>query len=227
MTVTWLITGANRGIGLDMARQALARGDEVIAGVRVPDQATALKALGGALTLVALDVADPPTIQAAAAQLECRKIDILVNNAGIIGPQRQSALDMDFDGFAQTLAVNTLGPLRVAQAFLPHLRRAKGARILTITSAMGSLAGSGADRMAYRTSKAAVNRLMQGLASDLKREGIAVAVAHPGWVRTDMGGSSADLSVQQSAGGLIGVCDKLSLAQTGRFLNWDGRELAW
>jgi NAD(P)-dependent dehydrogenase (short-subunit alcohol dehydrogenase family) len=222
---TILITGANRGIGLELARQFAARGDQVLPTCRDPGTAKALSDLR--VALIALDVADPAAIARLPATLGDQPIDVLINNAGIIGPSRQSTLDMDFDGFARTLAVNTLAPLRVAQAVLPNLRRAKGAKILTITSWMGTMSSQSSDRIAYRTSKAAVNKVMQGLATDLKREGIAVAVAHPGWVRTDMGGSNADIAVEESARGLIGVVDRLTMATTGRFFNIDGRELAW
>jgi NAD(P)-dependent dehydrogenase (short-subunit alcohol dehydrogenase family) len=220
-----LVTGANRGIGLELVRRFRARGDTVFATARDPAGAVDLAKTGA--TLIALDVTDPASFSGLAKVLGETPLDILINNAGIIGPTRQSTLDMDFDGFAQTLAANTLGPLRVAQAVLPNLRRSRNARILTITSWMGTMSSQASDRIAYRTSKAAVNKVMQGLATDLKRENIAVAVAHPGWVRTDMGGSNADLSVEESAAGLVAVVDRLSMAGTGKFYNYDGRELAW
>jgi NAD(P)-dependent dehydrogenase (short-subunit alcohol dehydrogenase family) len=134
---------------------------------------------------------------------------------------------MDFAGFAEALDVNVLGPLRVLHAFLPLLRRATAAKVMTISSQLGSTTYPGSDRIAYRTSKAAVNKLMQGVASDLAKEGIAVVITHPGWVRTDMGGAGADLEPEESAIGLIHVVDALTIEKTGRFVNWDGTERPW
>ena len=152
---------------------------------------------------------------------------MLINNAGIIGPGRQSTLDMDFDGLAETLAVNAIAPLRVIQAFLPNLRKSKNPKIVTISSSMGSLSSAASDRIAYRASKAAVNKIVQGLATDLKRENIPAIVMHPGWVRTDMGGAGADLGPEESAAGILQVIDRLTLASTGQFINYDGKVLPW
>lgn len=143
----------------------------------------------------------------------------------MIGPQRQSTLDTDFEGFLETLNVNTLGPLRIVQAFLPHLRRSKAARIITISSRMGSLSYAKSDRIAYRASKAAVNKVMQGLATDLQGERIVAISVHPGWVQTDMGGSEADISVQESAAGLVKLVDRLTLDDSGGFFDWTGERL--
>ena len=228
---TVFITGANRGIGLALADALSARGDKVIAACRAPASATDLAKLAQspdrAIEIVALDVADPARFAALETAMADRAIDCLINNAGIIGPKRQSSRDMDFDGWAETLAVNTLGPLRVVHALLPALRRADRARIVTLSSRMGSFSSTATDRIAYRSSKAAVNKAMQALAADLEPEGITVIVMHPGWVRTDMGGGSADLSVTESRDGIVQVIDHLDLARTGRFLNYDGQEITW
>jgi NAD(P)-dependent dehydrogenase (short-subunit alcohol dehydrogenase family) len=117
--------------------------------------------------------------------------------------------------------------LRVTQALLPALQRAKAAKIITITSKMGSLSYAPSDHIAYRASKAAVNKVMQCVATDLKPKGIAVAVVHPGWVRTDMGGASADIDVGTSAKGIVSVINNLSLATTGQFWNYDGSAIQW
>jgi NAD(P)-dependent dehydrogenase (short-subunit alcohol dehydrogenase family) len=156
-----------------------------------------------------------------------RPVDVLVNNAGIIGPHAQSTLDMDFDGWVQTFAVNTLGPLRVTQALLPNLRHGERPRVLIVSSQMGSMASHKSDRLAYRSSKAAVNKVAQALATDLKPMGIAVAALHPGWVRTQMGGKGATLAPAESAAGLSDLIDTLDLNRTGSFLNVDGAPLAW
>jgi NAD(P)-dependent dehydrogenase (short-subunit alcohol dehydrogenase family) len=226
-----LITGANRGIGLALVRSLAMRGDRVIATCRAPDQAADLSALAASpglrIDVLRMDVGDPDSIRASQAAVGDRPIDILVNNAGVIGPRRQSTLDMDFDGWLHAFEINTLSPLRVVQTFLPNLRRAQGARILTVSSRMGSLAYNRSDRIAYRSSKAAVNKVMQGLATDLRGEGIAVSVVHPGWVATDMGGNTADLSPDVSAAGIVRVLDKMRVLDSPRFYNYDGSELPW
>jgi NAD(P)-dependent dehydrogenase (short-subunit alcohol dehydrogenase family) len=224
---TSLITGAGRGIGRELVRVLLARGERVIATVRdcghvPPDWASFRDS--GQLEILELDVRDGRSIAEAAKTVE-EPVDVLVNNAGIIGPERQSTLDMDFDGFLETLAVNTLGPLRVVQAFLPPLRRAHAGRIVTISSRMGSLSYAKSDHIAYRASKAAVNKVMQGLATDLREDGITVVSVHPGWVRTNMGGSGADIPVQESVAGLLRLIDRLSLSDTGGFFDWQGKPL--
>ncbi|MDQ4061606.1 MAG: SDR family oxidoreductase [Pseudomonadota bacterium] len=228
---TILVTGASRGLGFGLVRALAQRGERVLAACRAPEEASALQGLALTsrkdITVHRMDVTDGVSVAAARAVIGDAPVHGIINNAGIIGPQRQSTLDMDFDGFLETLAVNTLGPLRVVQAFLPNLRAAPAAKILTITSRMGSFAASGTDRIAYRTSKAAVNRIMLALARDLEPEGIAVGLVHPGWVRTDMGGDSADLGIEESVAGILKAFDGLSVATAGRFLDYDGAEIAW
>ena len=224
---TIFIAGTNRGIGLELAKQALAKGWTVYGSARgeVTD-ADAHICEHPNFHDLQFDVTDHEAVRAAAASIS-EPIDILINNAGIIGSDRQSTLDMDFDGFAQTLAVNTLAPLAVAQAFLPHLRRSANPRILTISSSMGRMSYAKSDRIAYRASKAAVNKVMQGLATDLEPMGVAVAVLHPGWVRTDMGGAEADIDPSESAAGILKLAEGLRLEGTGQFLNWDGSIAEW
>jgi NAD(P)-dependent dehydrogenase (short-subunit alcohol dehydrogenase family) len=221
---TVFITGANRGIGLELSRRYADAGWRVIAGVR--DVARAGSILPFA-ECVALDVADGASVLALAATFKSDTVDILINNAGVMGPDNQSSSRMDFDGFLDTMNINTLGPLRVIQALMPALQRAKAAKIVTITSKMGSLSYASSDHIAYRASKAAVNKVMQCVATDMKPQGIAVAVIHPGWVRTDMGGAGADLDVSTSAAGIVGVIDKLSLTTTGQFWSYDGSTIQW
>jgi len=224
---TILITGTNRGIGLEIANQALARGWTVYGSAReVVTDPDAHICHHPKFHDLQFDVTDHAAVRAAAASVS-EPIDILINNAGSIGPERQSTLDMDFDGFAQTFAVNTLAPLAVGQAFLPHLKRSSSPRILTVSSWMGSLSHQKSDRIAYRASKAAVNKVMQGLATDLAPMGIAVANLHPGWVRTDLGGAGADIAPAESAAGILTLAEGLTLAGTGQFYNWDGSSLDW
>lgn len=227
MVTSLFVTGCGRGIGLEIVRQAIGLGWEVAGSVRDDRAAENLaRQFPERFRVFVFDVTDADAVRAAAAG-HGGTVDILVNNAGIIGPGRQSTLDMDFDGFAETLAVNTLAPLRVVQAFLPNLRKSAHPRILTISSAMGTMSYAKSDRIAYRASKAAVNKVMQGLATDLEGEGIAVRVLHPGWVRTDMGGAAADISPQESAAGILDIARDTTMAVTGTFVNWDGTTVPW
>ncbi len=224
---TVLITGANRGIGLELARLYAARGDRVIACCRDPECAAALHELDG-IEIHRLDVTSVDDIADLKAALGTRPIDILINNAGIIGPERQSALNMDFDGWLKTFEVNTLGPLRLAAALLDNLRRAEAPKLVTLSSRMGSLTGGGgSDRIAYRSSKAAINRAMQGLAEDLRGERITVVVVHPGWVSTDMGGPAAPLAPRESATRLAAIIAALDHGDSGRFIDIDGKDADW
>ncbi|MEJ1161534.1 SDR family oxidoreductase [Prosthecomicrobium sp. N25] len=226
-----LITGANRGIGLALVRSLAMRGDRILATCRNPGDAEELRALAASpgldIRVARMDVSSPASIAESRAEIGDGAIDVLVNNAGVMGPRRQSTLDMDFEGWIRAFEINTISPLRVVQTFLPNLRKAPAARILTVSSRMGSLAYNRSDRMAYRSSKAAVNKVMQGLATDLRGEGIAVSVVHPGWVATDMGGNSADLSPDVSAAGIVRVIDKMRALDSPRFYNYDGSELPW
>jgi NAD(P)-dependent dehydrogenase (short-subunit alcohol dehydrogenase family) len=217
-----LITGASRGIGRGLAEAYAARGDDVLAAVR---DAKADTPKG--CRLLPLDVTDAESVAVAAARLVGTPIDLLINNAGLYGARGQALADVDMDDFARVLDVNVLGPQRVTQAFLPNLRRANAAKIAVISSAMGQLSSPQAGALIYRTSKAAVNKLAQGWAEELRSQGIAVACLHPGWVQTDMGGSSADIPVSQAVPGIIAVLDQLSVASTGRFWNYTGKELSW
>lgn len=225
-----LITGANRGIGLALVKAYAGRRDKVIACIRATSDREDLDALVKAspkwIEVIEMDVADAAEIGRARRRLEAEPIDVLINNAGIGGPERQTATDMDFDGLIETLNVNTIAPLRVATAFLPNVKAAKG-KIITLSSQMGQVQSASTDSLAYRVSKAAVNKLMRGLAAELKPQGIPVLIVHPGWVKTDMGGEGAPLSSEESAAQLQKLIDKLDLASTGKFLAWNGKELAW
>ena len=204
-----LVTGANRGIGAALVAAARGAGHEVIAATR-PGR-------GGD---VAFDITDHAALGRTAASLG--PLDALINNAGIIGPARQSPLDMDFAGFREVLEVNTLAPLAVAQAFLPNLRRGTAPRILSVSSQMAWMGYAKSDRIAYRASKVALNKVMQGLATDLAPEGIAVGVVDPGWVRTEMGGPEAEEDPDAVARGILAVAERLSPERSGLFWHWRG-----
>lgn len=218
-----LITGANRGIGKALAVAALEKGWTVFGSARTQEQADAMVQELPGLTALVFDVTDHAAVRTAASNFAA-PLDILINNAGIIGPDIQSTLDMDFAGFARTLEVNTLAPLAVSQAFLPALRKAENGRILTISSQMAIMSYAKSDRIAYRASKSAVNKVMQGLATDLEAEGISVALINPGWVKTDMGGEKADHDARDVAEGIIGVAERLTLTHTGKFFKWTGED---
>jgi NAD(P)-dependent dehydrogenase (short-subunit alcohol dehydrogenase family) len=221
---TILITGAGRGIGLELARVFGVAGYQVITTVR---NAAQCKSDLSFSEIIETEVTDAASVLALGRALQHRTLDILINNAGIIGPENQSVSSMDFEGFSKTLEVNTIAPLRIVQALLPALQKSTNGKIITISSNMGSLSYAMPDHIAYRASKAAANKVVQCLASELESKGIAVASIHPGWVRTDMGGGSADIDVQESAAGIKAVVEKLSLQTTGKFWNYDGSALAW
>jgi len=226
----WLIAGASRGIGLELARQLARRGDRVTASLRNEAAretlATALAPAGSKAHILNFDTRDDAALRAAAAQVS-EPIDVLIANAGAYGPERQSTLDTDFDGVLDLLSINTLGPLRVAQAFLPLVRRSRHPRIVMMSSVLGSMALKGTFTIGYRASKAALNKITQCLAEDLKPAGVAVISMHPGWVRTDMGGPDAPLGVEESAAGVIAVAQATTLDESGRFVDYRGEEIEW
>jgi NAD(P)-dependent dehydrogenase (short-subunit alcohol dehydrogenase family) len=226
----WLIAGASRGIGLELARRLAKQGERVTASVRSErgraTLATALAPLGDRGRLLSFDTRDESQISAAAAQVT-EPVDVLVANAGAYGPKRQTALDMDFAGALDLFSVNSLGPLRVAQAFLPQLRLGERPRIVMMSSVLGSMALAGTVNAAYRASKAALNKFAQCLADELRPSGVAVVSLHPGWVRTDMGGPGATLSVEESAEGIIKVVEGLTLSDTRRYVDYRGVDIDW
>lgn len=212
-----LITGANRGIGLAMARQAAAAGARVIGTHRGPAPDVA------GIEWQALRVAEAGSHQALAQRLAGRPLDLLVCNAGVLLDEGQR-LETGFPValWDRTFAVNVTGVFLTIQTLLPNVRAAKG-KIAIISSQMGSDTRAPGGTYIYRASKAAALNLGRNLASDLKGEGIAVGIYHPGWVRTDMGGPGADISEAESAAGLLERFAALSPATTGCFQNWDGR----
>jgi NAD(P)-dependent dehydrogenase (short-subunit alcohol dehydrogenase family) len=227
-----LITGANRGLGLEFARQYLADGWQVYAAYRDPSFASQLRRLaddsGQKLQVLALDVTDLASIRVAAAELRSKPIDLLLNNAGVPGVRGQTIGNIDYEAWAKILDVNTMGPLRVAEAFVDNVAQSERKLIVTITSGMGSIAdNTSGGAFAYRSSKAAVNMVMRSLAIDLSPRGITCVVVNPGWVQTDMGGAHARLTPTESVTALRRLIDTLGPAQSGKFFNYDGREYAW
>ena len=224
-----VITGASRGIGLELVRQLLARGDEVDACMRDPDGATELRALESPkLHVHRLDITDPATVAALARELGDAAIDLVVNCAGVYGGSKQSLRGVDFADAMATYDTNALGALRVSLALLPHVRRGTGKKLVHVTSGMGSISDNTSGGFyAYRMSKAALNMMARTLAVDLRGDGIISFVINPGWVKTDMGGPSAPTEVADSVRGLLRAIDGATLADSGEFLNWRGGRYAW
>ena len=231
MPQTWMITGANRGIGLALTMELLRRGDHVVAAARDPWGGALAELAGvhvGQLTPLELDVTSDQSVAAAKQAFDGRPVDVLVNNAGVYGPRdRQSALDMDFKAWREVFEVNVYAPLRVAQAFLPNVEAGSGRKIVTISSRMGSIGSNPSGAIAYRSSKAAVNMVMVGFGNAVRDSEVAVLLFHPGWVRTDMGGGGADIPPAESAAGLIATIDASGMAQTNSFRNWKGEAIPW
>jgi NAD(P)-dependent dehydrogenase (short-subunit alcohol dehydrogenase family) len=223
---TILITGAGRGIGFELARQSVQMGWNAFGSVRSVEAQKELAEKLPEMTVLNFDVTDHDAIEKVASSLQS-PIDVLVNNAGIIGPDVQSTLDMDFEGFAKTMATNVFAPLKVTQVFLPLLKQGNNPRMVNISSKMGRMEFDASDRIAYRASKSALNKVTQGLATDLRNDGITCIAMHPGWVQTDMGSSAADVTPQASASGILEVIQSLKIKDTGKFIDWDGTSRSW
>ena len=223
-----LITGAGRGIGLEFARQYAETGWHVHATCREPKSASELLTLPGEVTVHKLEVTDPKQIGHLQRELEDVPIDLLINNAGIIGPRERSFGDLDYEAWEDVLRVNTLAPIRIAEAFIDNIQASERKLIVSLTSVYGSIGSnnSGGSYL-YRSSKAALNAAMRSLAVDLRDEGVTVVVFHPGWVRTDMGGPNASLTPQDSVAGMRALIDLLKPSQSGRFYGYDGAEIPW
>ncbi|MDA0687710.1 MAG: SDR family oxidoreductase [Proteobacteria bacterium] len=228
---TVLITGSNRGIGLEFVKQYLDRGHRVLATCRNPDDKGELADLAAAnhsVTLMALDVGSEESRASFAAALADTPVDIFINNAGVYGPRDASFGKVDAKEWEQVLFVNSIAPLLLTQDIIANLRMGSDKKLVYITSKMGSIDdNSGGGSYIYRSSKTALNSVVRSLSVDLRDEGFSVAVLHPGWVQTDMGGPNALIDTLTSVSGMIGVIDKLSQANTGQFFNYDGQPIAW
>jgi len=225
---TVMITGANRGIGLELARQYGADGWTVIATCRNPIQPGDLATIAGDIQVHGLDVTNHAQVDRLAQDLDGTAIDLLVNNAGIYGPRSMSADGMDYGAWEDVLRTNTLAPLKVAAAFTDHVAASDQKKLVTISSIMASIAdNTGGGEYIYRSSKAAVNMVMKSFAVDVAAREIIVAMFHPGWVQTDMGGPGAAIDVLTSVTGLKAAFAGLTAADTGGFFNYDGKPLPW
>jgi NAD(P)-dependent dehydrogenase (short-subunit alcohol dehydrogenase family) len=227
---TVLVTGANRGLGLEFAKQFSDAGWKVIATAREPDKAEELHQLGERVEVVQLDVTDAKSVAALAKELEEQPIDLLINNAGLGvpiegGPKLEQLKIADFE---RLLQVNALGPVRVTQALLPNLRAGKGKTVVGITSGLGSIAwNTNGAYYGYRESKAAHDMFIRTLAAELKPEGFVCIALMPGWVKTDMGGPNATMTPEQSITAMRKVIEKLKPADSGKLFNFDGTNPPW
>lgn len=224
-----LITGAGRGIGLELARQYVENGDEVIACVRDPNGSAALKELaaGGSLRIVPMDLADFDSIAAAKREIRDEPIDILINNAGYVGGAKQGVDDVDIAEWHRTLDINTIAPLLVARAFKPNLAASGNGRLMNVSSQLAASTWPMGGMLIYSTTKAALCKVGQILAIDWKNEPIVSALMHPGWVKTDMGGPNADITAEESARGIRNVIANLTKADSGKFYKWNGDIHPW
>ncbi|MCX4028609.1 SDR family oxidoreductase [Endozoicomonas sp. SM1973] len=228
---TVLITGANRGLGLEAVKQYSEAGWQVIATCRAPDSAIELNQLAKAsqsVSVYQLDMNDLKSMTLLAQQLDQQAVDLLWCNAGVYGPKGVGLGEITADVWMDTLKVNTVAPLLLVQQFLPHIRRSQQKTIALMTSKMGSMGdNTSGGSYIYRSSKAGLNAVGKSLAEDLHSESIKVVLLHPGWVKTDMGGPSGLIDVTTSIKGLRQVVELLTLENSGSFYAYDGQEIPW
>lgn len=233
---TILITGASRGLGLEFARAYAAEGWKVIATCRNPGTADELKKLSGDVAVRGLDIVQTEQVQALAAEYAAQSIDVLINNAGTHGPRDASGTfgEMDVAAWLELMRINAMAPLKVAEAFLPHVRASSQKKLVFISSRAGSIAERGSlphhkpgGPYGYRSSKAALNAVAKALAFDLRPQGISVVILHPGWVKTETGGWDAPTSPAASVADMRKVISQASPADNGVFRNFDGTVIPW
>ncbi len=230
---TVLITGASRGLGLELVRQYGAAGWGVIACARSPQKAADLQRLAAEserrVAVHPLDVTDFAAINALAGELSGRAIDVLISNAGTMGSRGNALGSIDFAEWDDIFRLNAFAPLKLAEAFAAHVARSSERKIVAISTIMASMARNNMGGFyAYRASKAALNAIVVSLSLDLaRRHGIIAAVLHPGWVRTDMGGPRAEIDAETSVAGMRRVIAGLTKERAGRFWAYDGSELPW
>ena len=233
---TAFITGASSGLGLEFARAYAAEGWKVIGTCRNPHTAAELKRLSGDVLIRALDVTQNEQIKALASELIGVPVDVLISNAGMHGPRDTSGAfgNMDVDSWMQVMRVNAMGPLKVTEAFLPHVQASGQKKVVFISSRAGSIAERGAlphqkpgGPCGYRSSKAALNAVAKGLGFDLRSKGISVVVLHPGWVKTETGGGDAPMIPAASVCHMREIISQASPEDNGVFWNYDGAAIPW
>jgi NAD(P)-dependent dehydrogenase (short-subunit alcohol dehydrogenase family) len=225
---TALITGANRGLGLEFTRQYVADGWKVLATCRDPEKATELNSISGEIQVLPLDVSDFLAIETVSRMLAAEKIDLLLNNAGVIGHRPWALGDTDYEIWTEMFRINTQAPLKMTECFVDQVARSDKKLIVSITSRLGSIdANDSGEQYTYRSTKAALNMVHKSISIDLADKGITAVVLHPGWVRTDMGGPNADIDPVDSVSGMRGVIAQLSSADSGKFFSYDGSSVDW
>jgi NAD(P)-dependent dehydrogenase (short-subunit alcohol dehydrogenase family) len=227
-----LITGASRGIGLEMVKYGIEQGWRIFACCRHPQQADSLlsvaKLANGGVSVHVADMDELATIQALAYELRNESIDILVNNAGIYGSDNNKFGSVDVASWLNTFQVNSIAPLKVVEALIEQLRMGDKKIIACMTSKMGSMADNGSgNSYIYRSSKAALNAVVKSLSIDLRDDGIKCVALHPGWVKTDMGGPNAEISARESVTCLFDIMLALKAEDSGRFIDIDGTTIPW
>ena len=228
---TVLITGTNRGIGLEFVKKFLQQGDKVIATCRDISSASDLQALSNDsanLKLLELDVNDSESLESFPQRLGGEAIDIFINNAGVYGPKTTRFGEVDGKLWSEVFQINSIAPMLLTQLIVENLRAGKDKKLLYVTSKMGSIAdNAGGGSYVYRSSKTALNSVVKSLSVDLADEGFSMAVLHPGWVLTDMGGPNALIDTNTSVSGMMGAIASLSQSETGSFFNYDGSIIPW
>ncbi len=228
-----LITGCSRGLGLEWVRQLAADGWRIYATCRYPEQADELNGVARehpSVSVHRLDVTQPEQVAELASTLLDATIDVLINNAGVYLERTEShgLGGLRYEDWVETLTVNTLGPVRVTEAFVGQVGRRERRLVVAITIHRGSVAEiESAGRYYYRSSKAALNAAMKGLALELARHGIGILLLHPGWVRTRMGGCDAPITPETSVNGMRAIVERFRAVVSGRFLRYDGRHMPW
>jgi NAD(P)-dependent dehydrogenase (short-subunit alcohol dehydrogenase family) len=229
---TVLITGANRGLGLEFCRQYAEQGRHVVACCRNPDDAFDLNTLAGRhpnIQLEALDISEFGQIDALSKKLAGLSIDVLINNAGVYKDMQSGGFgQLDYLAWTDSLLINTQAPVKMAEAFLPQIKKSDKKLIVNISSLMGSIADNDSGgSIFYRSSKAALNAAMKSLAIEFKDQSVGVLIFHPGWVKTDMGGPNGLINAEESVTGMRALIKSFSLDQSGSFVKYDGTPMPW
>jgi NAD(P)-dependent dehydrogenase (short-subunit alcohol dehydrogenase family) len=225
---TVLITGSNRGLGLEFARQYAAAGWKVLATCRDPQSATELNAVAGEIQVLPLDVSDFLAIDTVSRILSAEKIDLLLNNAGLNGSPAIAFGETDYEDWSEVFRVNTQAPLKMAECFVEQVANSDKKLIVSLSSRLGSISENDeGEQYTYRSSKAALNAVNKSMSVDLAGRGITTAVLHPGWARTDMGGPNAAVDPVDSVTGMRTVIDNLTSADSGSNFSYDGSSIDW
>ena len=227
-----LITGASRGIGLAMVRYGMEKGWDVLACCRHPQQAEKLLSMAqlsnGRVSVYVADMSELATIQALAYELRNESIDMLINNAGVYGSERDSFGQVDAQDWVETFKVNTIAPLKMSEAFIEQLSMGHNKVIACLSSKMGSMDdNTSGGSYIYRSSKAALNAVVKSMSIDLAEREIKCVVLHPGWVKTEMGGSNAEITTKESVSKIFDTLLSLNMEDSGRFIDIDGTDIAW